>query len=477
MGITLNPSTLLNGQGLDVSTLVTEVLANQSGELTVLENEQSTLSTNAGLLQGINNDLNSLATAVQGLADPTGALAAMAANSSDSNILTASAETSATAGTHSIVVDTLASAGMIYSEPMTNANTSFLASGSSSGDIQLQVGGSNGTTYDLPITAGSNDTLSTLASYINQQSTQNNWGLSASVVSDANGSRLAIYSQSTGTSTALAISSNNTNLSFAAPVGGTDATFTLDGVPFETQTNAVTGAIPGVTLNLASADPNTTVQLTVGADVNQATQAINNFVSAYNTVIGDINQQYTVSSSTNNEGPLAADSALRSLQTSLLNDVTYSVAGSGGTVNLASLGISMNDDGTLTVGNNASGQSLSQVLQNDPSSVLNFFQNASSTGFANNFNNDLTNLTDPTAGVLNADIAQNQTQQQNLTSDIDEFQQQLQSQQTALTQQFNQVNSTLQEYPATLNEVTSLLAGLTGSSTTSSTSSSSSTTL
>jgi flagellar hook-associated protein 2 len=474
MGISLNPSTLLNGQGLDVSSLVTEVLANQSGELTVLENEQSTLSTNTGLLQGINSDLNSLASAVQALADPVGPLAAMAANSSDSSILTASAATSATAGTHSIVVNTLASAGMIYSEPMANANTSFLPSGATSGDIQLQVGGSNGTVYDLPITAGSNDTLSTLASYINQQSTANNWGLSASVVSDANGSRLAVYSQSTGTTSALSIASNNTSLSFAAPVGGTDATFTLDGVPFDSHTNTITGAIPSVTLNLASADPNTTVQLSVGADVTQATQAINTFVSAYNTVVNDINQQYTVNSSTNSEGPLAADSALRSLQTSLLTDVTYSVAGSGGMVNLASLGINMNNDGTLTVGNTASGESLSQVLTSNPGTVLNFFQNASSTGFANNFNSDLTNLTDATSGILNADIAQNQTQQQNLTSDITDFQQQLQSQQTALTQQFNQVNSSLQEYPALLDEVTSLLGNLLPSSSSSSSSSSAS---
>jgi flagellar hook-associated protein 2 len=473
MGISLNPTTLLNGQGLDVSSLVTQVLANQDGQLTVMENEQSTLSTQATALQTINGDLNSLASAVQALSDPNGDLAAMAADSSDSSILTATAATSAVAGTHTIVVNTLASAGMIYSQPMSNGTTSFLPSGTTTGDIELQVGGSNGTVHDLAITAGSNDTLNSLASYINQQSTTNDWGISASVVTDANGSRLAIYSQSTGTTSALAISSNNTSLSFAAPVGGTDATFTLDGASFDSHTNTITGAIPGVTLNLASADPNTTVQLSVGADVTQAANAINTFVSAYNAVVNDINQQYTVDSSSSSEGPLAADSAVRSLQTSLLNDVTYSVAGSGGMLNLASLGINMNNDGTLTVGNTPSGESLNQLLESNPSTVLNFFQNASSTGFANNFNNDLTNLTAASSGILNADIAQNQTQQQSLTSDITDFQQQLQTQQTALTQQFNQVNSSLQEYPALLDEVTSLLGSLVPNSSSSSSSSTS----
>ena len=36
---------------------------------------------------------------------------------------------------------------------------------------------------------------------------------------------------------------------------------------------------------------------------------------------------------------------------------------------------------------------------------MNFFQNASGTGFANNFNADLTNLTDPTTGPSNVDLA------------------------------------------------------------------------
>ena len=48
---------------------------------------------------------------------------------------------------------------------------------------------------------------------------------------------------------------------------------------------------------------------------------------------------------------LAGDSSLRSLQSSLLADATYSLAGNNGLVNLASLGVNMNDDGTLTVDN------------------------------------------------------------------------------------------------------------------------------
>ena len=168
---------------------------------------------------------------------------------------------------------------------------------------------------------------------------------------DTDGSRLAIYSQSSGTPGALAIANNTTILNFEAPVGGTNASLTVDGVPLGGPTNTITTAIPGVTLNLVSSAPNTPVQINIGPDATQAATAITNFVTAYNAVIGNLNTQFTVDPTTNTEGPLGGDSELRSLQASLLNDATYAVTGNSGLVNLASLGINLNDDGTLTIDN------------------------------------------------------------------------------------------------------------------------------
>jgi flagellar hook-associated protein 2 len=460
MGISFNPSALLNGQGIDVSSLVQEILSESSGELTVWQNEQSTLQTQASDLTSINGDLNSLATAVQALADPLGALTSLTATSSDNTVLTATASTSATAGTDQIVVNNLATAGTVYTDDFAGgANASILPSGQTTGEIDLQIGGSSGTTDPITITAGSNDTLNTLASYINNQ----NLGVTASVVTDANGSRLALVSQTTGTSGALAITSNNTDLNFDSPTGGANASLTIDGIPYSSTSNTITGAIPGVTLNLTGANPNETVQLTVGADTAQITSAINNFVSAYNQVIGDLNQQFAINPSTNTQGPLGSDSSLTELQSSLLADAAFSVSGNSGYINLASLGISTNDDGTLTVDSSQ----LASLLSSNPSVVQNFFQNASSTGFANNFNNDLTNLTDPTTGPLNVDLAQNSASQQDLTNSINNFETQLTAQQTQLTNEFDQVNASLEAYPLLLQQVTETLATLGSGSTTS----------
>lgn len=449
MGISFNASTILNGNGIDVQSVVNAILSQESGSLTVWQQQQTDLATQAGLLAGFNNNLSNLAAAVSALADVNGPLASLTATSSQPSILTGSAQTTAIPGTHQIVVANLATIGTVYTDPLTDGNTSFLTGGVQSGDIQLQVGGVSGVTHDIPITAGSNDTLNTLANYINTQG----WGVSASVVSDASGARLAIYSQSSGLPGALAITANDTGLNFHPPLGGTNASLTIDGVPFSSPTNTVTGAIPGVTLNLASAAPATPVQLTVGPDANQVAAAITTFVTAYNAVIGNLNTQFTVNPATNTQGPLGADSSLRSLQSSLLNDVTYSISGNSGLVNLASLGINLNGDGTLTIDNTQ----LNDTFTTNPAAFQNFFQNASVTGFANNFSTDLTNLTDPTNGILNIDSAENKAQQQALTTQLNDLHDRLVAQQKQLTTLYAQVNATLEAYPVLLQEVTAQL--------------------
>ena len=472
MGISFNASSLLNGNGIDVQSVVNAILSPENSSLSALQNQQTDLSSQAGLLAGFNNNLSSLAAAVTALADPNGPLAYLTASSSQPSILTASAQTTAIPGTHQIVVSTLATTGTVYTDPLAGgADISILPTNVTSGDIQLQIGGVTGVTKDIPITAGSNDTLNTLASYINTQG----WGVTASVVSDANGSRLAIYSQTSGIPGALAITNNTTILNFEPPVGGTNATLTVDGVPLSSATNTIASAIPGVTLNLASAAPATPVQINIGPDATQAAAAITSFVTAYNAVIGNLNAQFIVDPTTNTQGPLSADSSLRSLQSSLLNDVTYSVSGNSGLVNLASLGINLNDDGTLTIDNTQ----LNDTFTTNPGAFQNFFQNVASTGFANNFSSDLTNLTDPVNGLLNIDVAENTTQQQALATQISNLQDRLSTQEQALTLEYAQVNATLEAYPVLLQEVTAqldALNGLTSSTSSSSTSSTSSNT-
>jgi flagellar capping protein FliD len=186
-------------------------------------------------------------------------------------------------------------------------------------------------------------------------------------------------------------------------------------------------------------------------------------------VISTINTQYVVDPTGSIPAPpLESDISLRSLQSRLLSDASYAIGGNGGLVNLASLGINQNNDGTLTVGTTPvdssnpsnTGQTFAQVLSANPSAVQNFFQNASGTGFANVFNTDLTALTDPTQGPLNVDLTQNQSEQADLTTTISAFETQLNTETAALTAEYDSVNASLQAYPLLLQVTTETLGTL-----------------
>lgn len=467
MGISFNASTLLSGNGIDVNSVVQEIQAAESGQLKQWQSDLTTLQTQASGINSINTDLSNLQSAIQTFSDPAGVLTQLATSSSESVIATATAQSDAAPGNYNLVVSQLASAGTLYTAPVTNASTSILPGGQTSGDLQLQIGGSGGTTADIPITAGQNDTLTTLAAAINTASAKNDWGITANVVTDASGARLAIYSQATGSPGALAVANNTSSLTFEPPVGGTNAEVTINGIPYASTTNTISDAAKGVTFNLNSADPATPVTVTVAPDTNAVNNAINNFVTEYNTLISDINAQFAVNPSTNSQGPLGSDSSLRLLQSSLLNDIAYSTTDStsqsSGISSLAALGINVNNDGTLTVDSST----LDNALTSNPAGVANFFTNATSTGFADSFSNDLNALTSPNTGVLNADLSSNQNQQTDLNTEIGNFQTQLATQAISLTQEFDQVNASLEQYPFLLQEVTAELGSLTaGGSTT-----------
>ena len=70
MGISFNAAALLNGNGIDVKSVVNAILKRATGPLTAWQNQQTDLSVQAGLLTGLNNNLTSLAAAAISLADP-----------------------------------------------------------------------------------------------------------------------------------------------------------------------------------------------------------------------------------------------------------------------------------------------------------------------------------------------------------------------------------------------------------------------
>ncbi len=305
---------------------------------------------------------------------------------------------------------------------------------------------------DKIVIPADDNTLQQAAGYINSS----NYGVTANVVTDAQGSRLVLVSKTSGAAGNLTVTSSALN--FNQGTAGVDAQLNVDGVPIDSPTNTVTTALPGVTLNLASASPNTPVTISVAADTSQATQTINSFVSAYNTVINDINSQFTLDANAQ-EGPLAGNSGLRSLQSQLLSAVSYSVSGTGQYVNLQSMGIEMQDDGTLQVNS----QVFNDAISNHYQDFQNFFQSLTPQGFGNFFGTQMMQMTDPTQGPIALAVTGLQQTNQSLTNDINNFEARMTSLQQQLTQQYSAVNATLEEYPLLMQQISSQLGSLSSS--------------
>jgi flagellar hook-associated protein 2 len=195
------------------------------------------------------------------------------------------------------------------------------------------------------------------------------------------------------------------------------------------------------------------VSITTTPDATQATTAVNAFVSAYNTALKDINAQFAVLSDGSGGGPLEADGSLREAQAALLSAVSYATPGNNGAVNLASIGVNLNNDGTLTT----TASTLASALASNFSGVQNFLQ-ATTTGFASNLSKILTNVTDSSAGTLGLDAKGILQSSQALSQQISDLQAALADKRHSLTLLYAQVNVTLQELPLLQAQLTQQLA-------------------
>lgn len=422
---------------------VQSIIQSEQGPEQLMQQQVSTLSDQATALGTISTQLQSLQTAVFALNDFQGALAAKTASSSNSGVATATADSTAAAGSHTVVVNNLAATSSAYSSTLTNGDTTF-----ATGSFTLQVGSGTATTITVDST---NDTLNTLAASINSQ----NLGVTASVITDANGARLGLVSNSSGAAGDLTISGNTTGVSFTKAVTGVNASFSVDGIALASASNTVTGVVQGVTINLTGTDP-AGATISVAPDTTQATTAITNFVNAYNQVIGSLNTQFKYDSTTQSTGPLGSDTTVMDLQQQLLGNAAFSISGNSGYVNLASIGVDMNDDGTLSINSS----SLNAALASNFTAVQNLFQQVSPAGFAQNFDNNLLNMTDPVASPIAVDqqgIAQSTA---DLNQQIADFQARLDSQEQQLMQVYSGVAVTIQNLPTQLAQIQSQLGSL-----------------
>jgi flagellar hook-associated protein 2 len=451
------------GTGFDVTTTVGEIVANLQAVETPWQTQLTTLTSQDTVFSSLGSNLSTLSSDLQALTDPTGVLADKEGSSSDSSVLTlTSASSTAVAGTHTVVVNSLAQTS---SADTVEIGTSDVLSGK----VTIQVGGGTAHTIDVP--ASGDQTLAGLSAAINAAGI----GVTANVITDTNGSRLSIVSGTAGTAGQLTVSStlqdttenvpgsspSSAALALTTIQNGVDASLTVDGVNVTSGSNTVSDAIPGVTFQLLAPSPVTsstaeTVQVVITNDTSDVTSALNTFVTDYNTTIKAITAQEG-NTSTGAPEPLYGSPILAQLQEQLQSALSAQYDGSGSIKSLSQLGIEANQDGTLSLDSDT----LTSALNSNYSDAAGFFQNGGSFGSA--LTTLLNNLssTNPN-GALDLALADNKSEETDLNTQVTNENAAIATEKQNLTAELNTANQELEAIPEQLDEVNELYSAVTG---------------
>jgi flagellar hook-associated protein 2 len=430
-----------SSSGIDVTAAVNSAVTAAEQPEQAWQTQLTSLQSQTTAINQIQTDVTNLDNDVQAFNSVTGPLSAATVASSNSGVVSATAASGSTQANHVVEVNSLATTASWTSGVFATSSTALPA-----GSFTITAG--NGTT--ATITTSGTQSLTDVANQINGD----NLGISASVITDASGARLALVANSSGAASNFTVS-GATGYGFAQAQQGANASLLVDGIQISSASNTVSGVIPGVTLNLQSADPNVQVSLAVQPDTSQATSAINQFVTDYNKVISDLNAQFSDSGS--GQGILADDGNIRSLQSDVLSLMSYTYSPTSGTTtvsNLSSLGISVNNDGTLSVDS----ATLQNAMQNNFGDVQSFFQGSALNGFANVVDQQLTSFISPSNGAFTLDLQSISSQETDLQTDISNFQTNyIEPLQTQLQSEYSQAEIALQELPNEMKQISAEL--------------------
>ena len=444
------------GSVIDVSSLVSELVsADEAPQESLISTQTQAVSTQISAVGTLQSALSTFQSSLSALDTPS-AFGSESATSSDPTAFTATSDPDAPIGTYGVTVSQLAEAQQIVSNAFSGGSSATVGTGT----LQLFLGGAS---FSVSIDS-SNDTVAGIAAAIN--SAAGNPGIEASVVTGSDGAHLVLSSSLTGASNTIQVvetdgggglssltygSGNTTN--YTQQTAAQDAAFSIAGVAYTSASNTVTDALSGVTLNLIAPTTSATT-LSVTTDTPTIETNIEAFVSAYNTLLGSLSSLGSYDATTSTAGPLMGNPLLSSIQNQI-SSALYSVVDTGSATynSLASVGITTNSDGTLSV--NAT--TLSAALSSDFSAVSELFSGTG--GVASTLNSQIT--ASLAAGGAIQSSSQTLVQQEDaLTQQSDQLNQQMTALSASLTEQYSALNTLLSSLQSTSSYLTQAFASL-----------------
>lgn len=392
-------SSLGIGSGLDLNGLLDQLQDAERGKLEPIERQLETQQTKISAYGQLQSALSEFQTAADALNDSD--LYESLSTNVGGEALTASASEAAQPGNYNVTVENMATRGTLATERVSAADTGIV---DEAGKLVLSFDGG-----DIKVDVAEGDSLNDIRDAINAHEDA---GVTASIINDGNGYRLALSSTESGADASIestnfseilgaeakaAIVADNdaeegSNVAIAQ--GGEDANLNINGVAITSPTNQVEGAIQGVTLNLEEAGDST---VTVEQDTLAVREAITSFVDAYNDLKGTIGELTSFDSETGAAGELLGDSTVRTVESRMRSVLSGGVEGEFSM--LSDIGISLQRDGTLEIDTDE----LDNAIVNNQDALSSFFVgDADESGMAGQVNSMVEQLLSTNGSVTGA---------------------------------------------------------------------------
>ena len=452
------------GSGIDVNSVITQLIAVERVPLTHLQTESTSLQTRLSTYGKMKSAMSALrdAAAVLAKADTWGQTTG---TSSDATAVGVTTTTSTRAGQYAVEVQKLASG-------QSNVTGTYATADSLVGEgtlhIQLGTWNANQTAFTaagaaVDISVGPPaESLAQLRDKINAS----NSGVTASVLTDASGARLVLRSSDTGAASGFKISADDIDgnnidgvglsalafdpsagiLTMAQALAAANASATLNGLPISSATNTLTNVVDGltVTLNKVTTAP---VQLTAAQDTPGIRKAMDTFVSAYNDLNKLIVDQTKYDPNNKKHDNLQGDSAALSIRTLMRNTLGTNSTASSVFTRVADVGFDVQTDGSIKINESKATNGMANLAE-----MKKLFSNTDLLTPANNGMGVLMrNMGDQilsTDGTLKTRqdglqkrIDLNRSQQDKMTDRIADVEKRLRAQYTALDRQMASLTS------------------------------------
>ncbi|MCH2058708.1 MAG: flagellar filament capping protein FliD [Thalassotalea sp.] len=343
------------GSGLDLESIINATLqAEDQPKLQAFNEKDANLNIELSAIGAVTSSLSAFQDVVEKLADIENfnQRSAVVTQPTSGDLISVSATSDATAGNFSVEVLQLAQGSRAVSADGVYADSTDVVS-ASGGNLTFGAGAKS---FTVAIDPGA--TLEEVREAINDAS--DNFGVSVNIINTGGAtpsSKLVFTSDETGTGNDLTVTADNAEfdaisttafgggaggLSIAAGDAAQDAIIEVDGITINSDTNTFKDSIQDITITaLKESEAGETAQLKVDVDKESVETLVNEFISAFNNVVGTIDYHTEAGAALN------GDSTMRSLSSGLVRTLSSSISGAGGYETIYDIGLGLSKDGTL----------------------------------------------------------------------------------------------------------------------------------